>query len=69
MEFFNEVISIDIGDNTEMEIKNYFLIYRNCLAEKFEMIISRSIINTRMKGVYDIYILYKLRSKRLIIKF
>ena len=46
-------------DNKELDMKSYN--YETILAEKIQTILSRSILNSRSKDFYDVYIIYKLK--------
>lgn len=50
-------------EDRKIEILAYNL--ESVLAEKFETIISRSILNTRARDYYDIFILTKLQTKNI----
>lgn len=50
-------------EDRNIEVMAYNL--ETILAEKFETIISRSTVNTRMRDFYDIYILTKFQSKNI----
>jgi len=72
-------VDITLGDKiTPKEIKfKYNLLFEkgsisvlaynieSILAEKLETILSRSVLNTRMRDFYDIYILLKLKNKEI----
>ena len=47
-------------DDTIIEIQTYNV--ETILAEKIETIISRGMLNTRMRDFYDVYMLWKLKS-------
>lgn len=53
-------------DDRKISILAYNL--ETILAEKIETVLSRSIANTRPRDFYDIYIIYKLRSKECNLK-
>lgn len=53
-------------ENKEITILAYNL--ETVLAEKLETIISRSILNTRQRDYYDVYILWKLQKENIDIR-
>lgn len=52
-----------ILDNKVFELKSYTL--ETVLAEKMETILSRGILNTRMRDFYDVYLLWFLKEKEI----
>lgn len=52
-------------EKKEIKLKSYNL--ETLLAEKLETILSRGILNTRMRDFYDVYILFKLKEIDLIL--
>jgi predicted nucleotidyltransferase component of viral defense system len=50
-------------DNKMIELKSYTL--ETVLAEKMETILSRGILNTRMRDFYDVYLLWFLKEKEI----
>jgi len=52
-----------ILDNKVFKLKSYTL--ETVLAEKMETILSRGILNTRMRDFYDVYLLWFLKEKEI----